>query len=298
MNRYQPVFLRKNQAIIGLAVGCVLALIQDARELDAVELIENGSFEADGFITKPALTAWDDAPPGENNRGFRVGDYPFVSGGEVQGVDAGTFFELPPDLTPDFSGIVHPARAGLYFGFAWGRGNGDGFSGSATQIVDVSDHAGRPYEFSAWLASRFVNPGAPANTDFATVELEFFGGPEATGDSLGSVLFDGNNQQSPLIVGSMNLEGFPDPAIPATQDNWTFYRGSATIPTLAASAAVVIRGANATGVGSDAYVDLVSLQVIPEPTSAVLLLAALFPFAAFVRNRRNNHPDFPHGSSD
>jgi hypothetical protein len=166
----------------------------------------------------------------------------------------------------------------------WGEGNGSGLSGSATQITDVAQFAGRQFAFSAWLASRY-RPTAP-DTDYAIVSLEFFGGAEATGDPLGTILFDGNDQQSAHIVGSMNIDGLPDPTIAATQDNWTLYRAQGVVPEMAASAAVVIRSANVSSVGDDAYVDLVSQQVVPEPTSASTLALGILVLAISRRMKR------------
>jgi hypothetical protein len=109
------------------------------------------------------------------------------------------------------------------------------------------------------------------------------------GDSLASVIFDGNDQTSPFVVGSMNLDGRADPTIPATQDNWTLYRASATIPSLAESAMVVIRGIAPPGSatsGNQGFVDLVSLQVVPEPSAAAMLAVGILGLAILVRTTR------------
>jgi hypothetical protein len=142
----------------------------------------------------------------------------------------------------------------------FGRANGQPpqeIFGSATQHVDLAGHAGSLFDFSAWFASDIDD------TDFATAALEYFSTANASGESLGTILLDGNDQQSPFIVGSANEQGMADPTVPATQDNWTFYRANGRIPLNAASAAVVLQDAGEFGVHG--YVDLVSLQVLSEP---------------------------------
>jgi hypothetical protein len=237
-----------------------------------IELIENGSFEEGRLDGGLMLNSWSDAPSGVNNRGLAVSRYHPSSP---------QLFEYPPGIPtpPDFDAMIQPAGAGDYFGFRWGWGNGDGLSGSATQLIDVSRYTDLPFQFSAWLASRF---GA-SDIDYAVVSLEFFTGPDGMGDSLGTVLFDGNDQESEYIVGSMSVEGLADPLIAATQDNWTFYRTAGTIPSFASSAAVVIRSAREGGVGVDAYVDLVSLQIVPEPATAAMFALGILGLAVLVR---------------
>jgi hypothetical protein len=256
-----------HRGIVNVRAGCLAALVLlgfGPDGLAAIELIENGSFE-EGVMESRVLSGWSDAPAGVNNQGLAVARYNFLFGGEPQISDQ--IFEYPPDMPPDFTGTPRPAGAGSFFGFAWGAGNASATQlGSATQFVDLASNTRRAYEFSAWLASE------TRDTDHAIATLD--------GESLESLLFDGNDQQSPYIVGSMNLDGLPDPSISATQDNWTLYRALGTIPALASSAAVVIQGADVDGVGNSAHVDLVSLQVVPEPStfnlSGVLLSLAVW----------------------
>jgi hypothetical protein len=241
----------------------------------AIDLVHNGSFEegAPPPGGGPILGEWDDGPRQGNDIGFSDNPYTYFLGGEIE---SGSAYENPPNIPEFFTGFTRPLDGGMHFGNLWGYGNGTGHSGSATQFIDVSRFAGTAYEFSAWLASRRV----PNDLDYATVELELFDGPDATGSSLGTIYFDGNDQMSPFIVGSLNIEGFADSTIPATQDNWTFYRARGVLPAFAVSASITIRGqvpAGSLGNGSDAYVDLVSFQVVPEPPSLLLLVMALIP---------------------
>jgi hypothetical protein len=262
-----------------LALIAVLATT-DAR-LNAIELIENGSFEADGRDLGPLVTGWGDADSGINNKGFGIRDWPTFENGEFIG--GNTAWDLPPGEVPlDFSGNLGPQRAGDFFGFRWGVWNGTGFGGSATQTINLTTHVGRRYEFSAWLASIL------GDNDHAVVGLEFFTGPNASGTSLGSLSFDGNDQQSPYVVGSLNLNGLADPSIPATQDNWTLYEAYGTIPLGAHSAAVVISSPIIEGTNNaqDAYVDLVSLQVVPEPSGLVSVAILLSLVACWAVRQR------------
>jgi hypothetical protein len=260
-------------------LALIAALATTDARVDATELIENGSFEADPDDFGSLRTGWDDGPGVGNDIGFGIHDYPSVSDGEEGGTSAPGGFELPPGATdPTFSGIVRPVNAGRFYGAGWGAWNGSGFEGSATQIVELTEHAGRPYEFSAWLASR------AGDTDYPIVTLEFFDDLNASGELLGSIVFDGNDQTSTDIVGSLDLEGFADPSITATQDNWTLYRSNGRIPLTAGSAAVIVQSATVTGVnGNDAFVDLVSLQVVPEPATTGLLVAGILACAGMLR---------------
>jgi hypothetical protein len=252
------------------------------------ELLENGSFEDDGvgLAHRRSLTGWDEGRGAANDLGFFLEEHILEcdENGCVPelGVGAG---ELPE---PVGQGAVKPNGSGELFGHSWGIVNGTGTLGSATQIVSVVENQGIPYQFSAWLASRSNEP--PLNdTDYAIVSLEFFSGADGTGESLGSATFDGNDAMSPFIVGSLNAEGVADPTVPASQDNWTFYRTTGLIPELAQSAAVVIRGATISGSGRSGYVDLVSLQVVPEPGSRALVTACFLALLLFASTRILGH---------
>jgi hypothetical protein len=232
------------------------------------ELVINGSFENDGLVFGGVLTGWGDG----TDEGAATLEYPSGDCGDQWCSGTGGFIIPGAPAT----GVSGPDGRERFYAFAFGRGVETGgrieFEGFAAQHVSLSKYASKSFEFGAWLASR------TGDGDFALVTMEFFSGPDATGDGLGSILFDGNDQQSVFIVGSANTQGLPDVAIPASQDNWTFYRASGVVPTLAASAAIRIEGrsVNATGFVNDGYVDLVSLQVIPEPSTAVMLIG-LFP---------------------
>jgi hypothetical protein len=259
-------------------LALIAVLVATDARLNAVELIENGTFEMGREPFGAMRAGWDDAQAIGNNIGLRVLEWPYFEFGQIQNGNAA--FEFPPGGIPDdFMGIIRPAGAGSYHGSQWGLSNGSGMFGSATQLVDLIPHAGKPYQFSAWLAS------ATRDTDHAVVSIEFFTGPQVSGSSLGSVAFDGNDQTSPFIVGSLNLDGFADPAISPTQDNWTLYRATGTLPPDVESAAVVIRSVEVTGTnnGEDAYVDLVSLQVVPEPATTGLLVAGILACAGMLR---------------
>jgi hypothetical protein len=246
--------------------ACAILVVALTSEAASFELIENGSFEADAGGFPPFRTGWDDGPSEGNDVGFSVNTYPFFLNGQEEGTPAPGGFEPPPGARdPSFTGTVRPSDAGAFYGHAWGVWNGNGQRGLATQIVDTGAYTSRRYEFSAWVASHTID------TDYAIVSLEFFDQSQANGTSLGEVVFDGNDQSSPFIVGSLNLMGDADVTISATQDNWTLYRTTGTIPADAISAAIVIQGVGIRGGGNDAYVDLVSLQVVPEMSSAWLL---------------------------
>ena len=243
-----------------LALIAVLATI-NAR-LGAVELIRNGSFEADGLVDGAFLTGWE-----EGTGGAAVWEYPIGDCGDewCGGVAA---FDVPG--APN-SGVSGPVGRETFYAYAFATGTDVGgvveFDGFSAQHVDLTGHESKPFEFSAWLASRLGS-----DNDYAVVKLEFFSEPDAAGTSLGSFSFDGNDQQSALIVGSANIEGQADPNVLATQDNWTFYRTRGTIPDSASSASVSIAGRAVAGTGfvNHGFVDLVSLHVVPEPSSAVL----------------------------
>jgi hypothetical protein len=259
--------------------GCYLfAIACISTNGNARELIKNGSFEADGFSTSRLYTEWNDGL----GRGFNVLQYPFGDcGTEWCGGTAG--FEVPG--TPS-SGVSGPVGRGELYAYAFSTGREVGgvveFQGFAAQHVDLLSHAGEFFNFSAWLASRIPD------TDFAIVRLEFFSGPNGVGDSLGSVSFDGNDQQSEFIIGSANALGLADPSVSATQDNWTLYRATGAIPLLASSAVVTIHGETVVPQGfvNNAYVDLVSLQVVPEPTSLILAAVGLVTAIVSLSPRR------------
>jgi hypothetical protein len=254
------------------------------------ELLENGSFEDDGTLLAglPSATGWNDGRSVGNDVGFTPVKHIVVECDDDGCQEIDDMFAVAPGELPEPFGMaaVKPNGAGQMFGTLWGSANGFGTLGSATQIVSVIDHQGQPYAFSAWLSSRSNAP--PLNdTDYAIVSVEFFSEANGSGESLASAIFDGNDSMSTLIVGSLNAEGVADPAVPATQDNWTSYRATGIIPEFAQSAAIVIRGATISGSGRSGYVDLVSLQVVPEPTS-VILLAMCVPVLLVCRSRHSS----------
>jgi hypothetical protein len=271
----------KNAFLLSLLMFCYstssLCLHANASPRD---VLDNGSFEADGNFLIVAETGWNDGPSLGNDVGFATNRWPLFEDGQY--FDGNLAFEFPPGFSAgQYDGFVRPTAAGSVFGLSWGAANGTGRQGSATQIVPMDEWRDRPYEFSAWLASRTDNP------DYPTVTLDFFGGPDASGPLLASVEFDGDDQQSSYIVGSLNIEGAPDPSILATQDNWTLYRIAGIVPHDARSAAATIRGEVSPGLpgfGNSAYVDLVSLHIVPEPASMVLL-GTLITILAAVRCR-------------
>jgi hypothetical protein len=259
---------------ITIIYAIAIAALSQAHEM---ELIENGSFEVDGpGGGSLSTTGWDDGPGQGNDIGLARGEYSFFNAGESQGGQSS--FEFPPNFPDDFTGVIQPAGAGTFFGAGWGAANGNALNGSATQIVNLHGRGGRRYIFSAWMASQLEDP------DYAILSLDFFADPNAIGDPLGSIIFDGSDQTSPFIVGSMNLDGFADKTIGPTQDNWTLYQADEIIPSSAQSAAVVIRGVSPPGTisGNVGFVDLVSLQLVPEPAAGILLLSGIFGGVFFV----------------
>jgi hypothetical protein len=255
-------------AAVRWMAGAALLLL--SLNADGTELIVNGSFEAEGQIDSGRLTGWNDG----SLEGAATLQYPYGDCG-TDWCGGTAAFDVPG--TPS-SGVSGPLGRGDYYAHAFGTGiEMDGmvhFEGFAAQNLVISQFSRKPFIFSTWLASR-----SGIDDDFAVVALEFFDAPDATGGSLGELIFNGNDQQSPFIVGSANEEGLADPSIAATQDNWTLYRTSGLIPDGAVSASVSIAGRAVTGRGfvNDGFVDLVSLQVVPEPASVVLLLLGLLP---------------------
>jgi hypothetical protein len=237
----------------GWSVFAFTVVIQTAQ---SIELIQNGSFEDNRHTGHTNAKEWDDGAGVDSDIGFVVHEYPFGDCGDDWCSGRQDF--ITPG--PPSSGVSGPIGRGRFYAGNFGNVNGDGgILGSATQHVQLIKYAGSAFEFSAWLTS------TPFDTDYAIVSAEFFANDDATGDSLGTIEFDGNDQQSTFIAGSANEEGLADPTVPATKANWTLYRAIGEIPVNAASAAVVLRN-GITGVNADnGYVDLVSLQVLSDP---------------------------------
>ena len=264
---------------IGTILVSAVALTLPSECAHSVQLLRNGSFEEDGFTTGALLTGWSDGAAQGNDLGFRVGDYPFGDCGGVWCSGSGGF--VTPG--PPSGGVSGPIGHGGLFASQFGVGNGIGLFGSATQHVDLTGRSGMQYTFSAWLSS------LTGDTDYAIVSLRFFTGSDASGNLLSEAVFDGNDQQSPFIVGSADEQGKADPIVPATQDNWTLYRAEGIIPPVVNSAAVVLRTATVTGVNGDhGFVDLVSLEIVPEPATSMLAFALLPLAYGLTRCRKRN----------
>lgn len=185
------------------------------------------------------------------NGGFETASPAGWGDGPAAGNDVG-FGQYSHATQVYYSGPA-PTGASASYGWQWGAGNGSGLLGSATQIVDVSGLAGQAYTFEAWLASW------TGDDDYAVLTLQFFDGG---GGQVGSTdTFDGN-----LLINFVQTAG----GEAADQDNWKLYQTNGLIPVGAVSSVVMISSATTSANGNDAYVDLVSLDVVPEPASLAL----------------------------
>ena len=101
-----------------------------------------------------------------------------------------------------------------------------------------------------------------SNDDYAIVGLNWL---DESGNALGSRTFDGNSSKGVI----MNADG-TGPG-DWTYDNWSLYEASGTVPSGASVAAVSIMGTAVSTNGNDGYVDLVSLNIVPEPSGLGLL---------------------------
>ena len=212
-----------------------------------------------------------------------------VFSGDAHGIEAvtnGSFENPSPEgWDPGFGTYSHttsqvyyegPAPAGAGEVYGWDPGI-DPDGSTATQVVNLAqgasliDAGSANYDFSAWLSSW------TGDSDYAVLSLEWFSTTSGTGTSLGTTItFDGNDEFDTNIVGSADASGLADAGTAWTQDNWTLYQSTGTIPVGARSAAIVWDGESVTNNGNDAYVDLVSLD-LPFDTAA--------PFLELIVNR-------------
>lgn len=209
------------------------------------ERIVNGSFE------EPSSVGWSDGAGVDNDLGYNT--YSHTSNVYYAG-----------DPIPSSYG------SGDTYGWAWGIENGSGQFGSVTQLVDVAGDVGSEYTFSAWL-SAYVS-----NDDYAIVELNWV---DDSGNTLGSQIFDGNDSAG--VIFNADGTGPGD----WTYDNWSLYEASGNVPAGAFVAEVTIMGAALTTNGNDAYVDLVSLNVVPEPAGMGLLAIGTLMLVGVLRRR-------------
>ena len=224
-------FVGARRAVKKIAAGAAIVGSSFAfvGSAQGIEAIVNGSFEL------PSPTGWQG--------GFGVYDHStqvYYEGPAPAG--SGQFYGWDP-------GIVAPQVATQTLNLSAGIGQID--SGTAS------------YDFSAWLASW------TSDDNYTILDLEWNDSTSGNGNSLGAVVFDGNDEFNPNIVGSADANGLADPGVPWTQDNWSLYQSVGTIPVGARSAIVTY-----TGEGNDAYLDLVSLDLpfsINSPTLEVFV---------------------------
>ena len=237
-------WVQKVAARIGTLVGSGVRRARNGMPAAAIlasTLLFSGSVPAserveNGSFEMPSPMGWEDGAGVGNDIGFDTYNYSQV------------YYEGPA--------IPASYDPGETYGWRWGFDNGNGAFGTATQSIDVSGDVGQPYVFSAWLAAY------TQNDDHAEVSLEW---RDADGMALGGHLFDGDNNMGSVL----NADG-TGPG-DWTIHNWSLYAADGTVPAGAASAAIVIAGSATNSNGNDAYVDLVSLDIVPEPGAAWLL---------------------------
>ena len=153
-----------------------------------------------------------------------------------------------------------PAGAGEIYAHTIGIGNT-----TFSQSVDVSALTGQSLLLTGWMSAYEI-------ADYADISIEYF--YDGTVGSLGGYTLEGDTVADMVI----NADG--SDATGWTHYNWTQY-GTTTIVPVNALSAVVTAGQ---GSGNDTYVDLISLDVVPEP--GTLGMVAVFGGAlAFIRRR-------------
>ena len=187
----------------------------------------------------------------ETNNGFNA-DNSGLGWTTVAGTDTALGFDVYSHTTQVYYSGAAPAGAGEWYFHTVGLGLLTTTPAVVEQQIDVTGLDGKPYLFNAYI-SGFSAPG-----DTAILELEF---------DVGGV--------------AQTLDGTTGGADGIT-DTWDLFKSNGVFPAGATAATVRIHQATATDSnGNDNYVDLVSLQIIPEPSTVAL--------AGTRRHRRYGH---------
>jgi hypothetical protein len=136
-------------------------------------------------------------------------------------------------------------------------------AGISTATIDAG---AATFSLGAWLASY------TANGEYPGIELRFFDAIDTGGNQVGTtVSFDATS------TGGLYNAGWDGtgarPAADTDQYTWTYYQSPGTVPVGARRAEVTIVQLGTLSGSPDTYVDVVSLDVVPEPSSFMLLVS-------------------------
>ena len=190
----------------------------------------------------------------EDNNGFN-GDNSGFGWETVQGDDTSLGFDVYSHTSQVYYSGPAPVDSGDWYFHTVGLGSLTDTPVIVEQSIDVTGLDGQQYEFGAYIA------GWSASDDSAILELEF--------DNAGVVAtFDGTTGGADGQIGT-----------------WDRFAAGGNFPAGATTATVRILQATLTANGNDNYVDLVSLRVVPEPTSIALLGVGVCATAALRRRK-------------
>ena len=177
----------------------------------------------------------------EMNNGFNADNSGF-GWTTVDGSDTTLGFDVYSHTSQVYYDGPAPAGSGEWYFHTVGLGSLFDVPAIVEQTIDVTGMDDMPYTFSAQIA------GFVAGGDTAMLELEF--------DNAGvTSILDGTTGGADGIT-----------------NTWDLFSATGTIPTGATTATVRILQATAgASNGNDNYVDLVSLNVVPEPAAFGLL---------------------------
>ena len=148
-------------------------------------------------------------------------------------------------------------------------------AGVSTAVIDAG---AATFTLGAWLASYTSNPEYPG------IELKFFDTDDSGGAQVGSTVSFGAPDPGGLYNAGWDGTG-ARPLADTDQYTWTYYQSADTVPTGARRAEVTILRLGDQAGSPDTYVDVVSLDVVPEPSST-LPLGALLSLGLLRRRRR------------
>lgn len=194
----------------------------------------------------------------EDNNGFN-GDNSGFGWTTTQGTETSLGFDVYSHSTQVYYDGAAPPDAGEWYFHTVGLGSLGDTPAIVSQSVDVSGLTGQAFTFSAYISG--FNPDSG---DTAQLELVFDDGAATTH------LLDG-------------LTGGAD----GISNTWDLFSANGSIPADASTATINILQATVSANGNDNYVDLVSLDVVPEPgTFAIFALGSLSTLG-LLRRKRN-----------
>jgi hypothetical protein len=147
-------------------------------------------------------------------------------------------------------------------------------AGITTATIDAG---AATFALGAWLASYTSNPEYPG------IELRFFDTLNSGGAQVGSTVSFGATDSGGLYNAGWDGTG-ARPAADTDQYTWTYYQVPGQVPVGARRAEVTIVQLGSLAGSPDTYVDVVSLDVVPEPS--VLTLGGL-ALLGLLRRRRS-----------